>query len=121
MGILGIHHIQLAMPRDGEMQAIAFYEGILGIPRIEKPRDLAVRGGCWFETDLIRIHLGIEEDFRAARKAHPALLIHDLPEWRRRLLDAGVPVIDDEPLPGFERFYAYDPFGNRLEFLAEVA
>ncbi|HJQ96214.1 MAG TPA: VOC family protein [Acidimicrobiia bacterium] len=120
MGFLGLHHIQLAMPREGERQAIAFYEGILGIPRIRKPADLAVRGGCWFETDLIRIHLGIEEDFRAARKAHPALLIQDLQEWRRRLLDAGVPVIDDKPLPGFERFYAYDPFGNRLEFLAAV-
>ena len=120
MGIRGIHHVQLAMPRGGEMQAIAFYEGILGIPRIDKPPHLAVRGGCWFETDLIRIHLGVEEDFKAARKAHPALLVEDLLDWRRRLLDGGMAVIDDEPLPGFERFYAYDPFGNRLEFLAEV-
>lgn len=99
------------------MEAIAFYEGVLGIPQVEKPHDLAARGGCWFETYLVRVHLGVDPNFAPARKAHPAFIVKSLQDFRRRLVDGGVSVIDDEPLPGFERFYASDPFGNRLEFL----
>jgi len=117
----GIHHIQLAMPRGEEDRAIAFYEGRLGIAQVPKPPNLSVRGGCWFEWGSVRVHLGVEDDFRPARKAHPALLVDDLPGLRRDLVDAGIEVVDDEPLLGFDRFYAYDPFGNRLELLSPRA
>lgn len=117
MNVVGVHHVQLSMPKGGEDTATAFYEAVLGIPRVPKPEHLARRGGCWFETGTIRIHLGVEAGFTPARKAHPALIVDDLVGLRRRLEEAGVPVEDDEPLPGLERFYASDPFGNRLEFL----
>ena len=120
VGFLGFHHVQLAMPIEGERRAIAFYEGVLGIPQVEKPRHLEPRGGCWFETDRVRVHLGVDRDFAPARKAHPAFYVKDLQDFRRRLVDSGVQVIDDEPLAGFERFYASDPFGNRLEFLEAI-
>ena len=118
MLIVGLHHVQLAMPPGREDDATAFYEDLLGIPRVAKPPNLEARGGCWFESGSTRVHLGVEEDFSPARKAHPALLVVDLESLRRRLEGAGVVVVDDEPLPGFDRFYAYDPFGNRLELLS---
>ena len=121
MLIVGLHHVQLAMPPGGEADATAFYQDLLGIPRVEKPPNLEARGGCWFESSSARVHLGVEERFAPARKAHPALLVDDLALLRRKLEDAGVPVEDDEPLPGFDRFYAYDPFGNRLELLSPLA
>ena len=120
MLIVGLHHVQLAMPLGREADATAFYEDLLGIPRVEKPPNLEARGGCWFESSSTRVHLGVEERFAPARKAHPALLVDDLALLRKRLEDAGVPVEDDEPLPGFDRFYAYDPFGNRLELLSPL-
>jgi catechol 2,3-dioxygenase-like lactoylglutathione lyase family enzyme len=106
------------MPPGEELAATDFYEGLLGIPRVTKPLHLEARGGCWFETPTTRIHLGVEEGFRVARKAHPALLVEDLDGLRAHLQDAGVEVVDDLPMPGFRRFYATDPFGNRLELLA---
>lgn len=118
MGIVGIHHVQLAMPPGRESEAEDFYGDVLGIPPIEKPAHLRGRGGRWFETDSVRIHLGVEEGFTPARKAHPALLVDDLEAVRLRLKRAGVAVVIDQPLPGFDRFYVHDPFGNRLEFLA---
>lgn len=117
MSIIGLHHVQLAMPPGREEDAIAFYEGLLGIPRVDKPPNLETRGGCWFESGSTRVHLGVEQAFTPARKAHPALLVADLELLRRRLEDAGIAVVDDEPLPGFERCYTSDPFGNRLELL----
>ncbi|MCZ6505837.1 MAG: VOC family protein [Actinobacteria bacterium] len=120
MTILGLHHVQLAMPRGHEDEATAFYDGLLGVPRVSKPPHLEVQGGCWFESDSTRIHLGVEDDFAPARKAHPALLTSDLDELRLHLENAGVAVVDDQRLPGFNRFYAYDPFGNRLELLAPL-
>lgn len=117
MKVSGLHHVQGAMPRGEEAQAVAFYEGLLGIPQVPKPSHLATRGGCWFESESVRIHVGVEDDFKPARKAHPALLVEDLPRLKRRLLDGGVSVTEDETLPGFERFYADDPFGNRVELL----
>ncbi|MEX1208348.1 MAG: VOC family protein [Acidimicrobiia bacterium] len=116
--IESIHHVQLAMPSGGEAAALAFYEGVLGIPQVPKPANLAARGGSWFETATVRIHLGVEAEFRPARKAHPAFVVTDLVGLRGHLVECGYEVMDDEPLPGFDRFYAYDPFGNRLEFLA---
>lgn len=119
MKVTGLHHVQLAMPPGGEADAEKFYGDVLGITRVPKPDHLEIRGGCWFESDDVRIHLGVEDGFSPARKAHPALLVDDLAGLRRRLEEAGVEVILDEPLPDYDRFYAHDPFGNRLEFLAE--
>ena len=121
MGVVRIDHVQLAMPAGREAAAIAFYEGLLGIPHVPKPPHLAARGGCWFESDGVKVHLGVEADFRPARKAHPALLVDDLAALVERLAEAGVPLRDDEPLDGYDRVYADDPFGNRLELLEPLA
>jgi len=109
------------MPRGGESRAIAFYEGLLGIPTVDKPAHLAVRGGCWFESASVRVHLGVEDGFRPARKAHPALVVNDLTSLRSRMEEAGVEVVEDQPLTGYQRIYAEDPFGNRLELLQPVS
>jgi catechol 2,3-dioxygenase-like lactoylglutathione lyase family enzyme len=108
------------MPAGGEDEAVAFYEGLLGIPRVPKPAHLAARGGCWFESDRVKVHLGVDADFRPARKAHPAFLVDDVQRLARRLVAAGVDVVDDEPLEGFDRVYVHDPFGNRIELLQTV-
>jgi catechol 2,3-dioxygenase-like lactoylglutathione lyase family enzyme len=115
--IVGIHHVQLAMPAGREEDARGFYERLLGIPEVPKPLVLATRGGAWFENGSVKIHVGVESEFRAARKAHPGLLVRDLRDLVRRLRDAGVSVVDDEPLSGYDRVYVDDPFGNRLELL----
>lgn len=112
-----IHHIQLAMPPGGEDKARAFYAGVLGIPEVPKPANLAKRGGCWFERGELRVHLGVEADFRPARKAHPAFLIEGLAELTRVLRSAGYEPKTDEPLEGYDRIYVDDPFGNRIELL----
>jgi catechol 2,3-dioxygenase-like lactoylglutathione lyase family enzyme len=117
MRIQAIDHVQLAMPPGRESEARAFYEGILGIPEVPKPPNLAARGGCWFVRGALRIHLGVESDFRPARKAHPALMVEDLPALKTKLEAAGYQCKTDEPLAGYDRFYADDPFGNRIEFL----
>jgi len=117
MRIESFHHVQLAMPAGGEERARAFYAGVLGIPETPKPDVLARRGGAWFERDGLRIHLGVEEPFRPARKAHPALLVDGLDELIARLHAAGAVLRAAEELDGFDRVYAEDPFGNRLEFI----
>ena len=114
--IVAIDHVQLAMPAGGEEAARRFYAGLLGIPERPKPAALAARGGTWFERNAVRIHLGVEADFRPARKAHPALQVRGLEPLVARLRAAGVEVID-EPLHGHRRVYVADPFGNRLELL----
>jgi len=106
--------VQLAMPAGGENVATAFYAEVLGIPRVPKPEPLAARGGCWFERDALRIHLGVEADFRPARKAHPALVVSDLASMSARLEAAGYPVRPGD-LPG--QAYVDDPFGNRIELV----
>jgi catechol 2,3-dioxygenase-like lactoylglutathione lyase family enzyme len=122
MRICGIDHVQLAMPAGGESAAIAFYEGLLGLPCIPKPPHLARRGGCWFESGAVKIHLGVEaEAFRPARKAHPALRVEDLPALITRLQAARIGVRSDEPLEGYHRVYVDDPFGNRIELLEPLA
>jgi catechol 2,3-dioxygenase-like lactoylglutathione lyase family enzyme len=117
MTVVGIDHIQLAMPAGREDEARAFYALLLGIPEIPKPPELAKRGGAWFESGAVKVHLGVEPDFRPARKAHPALLVTNLRGLVLRLREAGVDVVDDEPLPGYDRVFTADPFGNRLELL----
>ena len=113
----GLHHMQLAMPRGQEAAARAFYAEVLGLPEVDKPPVLAARGGAWFRAEGVELHLGVEEDFRPARKGHPGILVADLDELVRRLVASGQPVTWDEDFPGFCRVYAQDPFGNRLEFL----
>ena len=121
MPIERVDHVQLAIPASGEDAARSFYAGLLGITEVPKPPHLAARGGCWFENDRVKIHLGVEADFRPAKKAHPALLVSDLPSLVSALVNAGVEVVTDEPLEGYDRVYAYDPFGNRLELLEPLA
>jgi len=115
--ISSLHHVQLAMPAGREEEAEDFYGKILGLRRVAKPAHLETRGGCWFERGEVRIHLGVESDFRPARKAHPALMVEDLGALQAVFEKAGIDVLIDQPLPGFDRFYVSDPFGNRLEFL----
>ena len=121
MPVDAIDHVQLAMPAGRERDAGEFYSGLLGLPEQVKPPHLAARGGCWFESETVKIHLGVDVEFRPARQAHPALLVHDLSALVDVLAPAGVEIVDDEPLEGYDRVYAHDPFGNRLELLEPVA
>jgi catechol 2,3-dioxygenase-like lactoylglutathione lyase family enzyme len=119
--IIRVHHVQLAMPAGGEDAARRFYSGVLGIAEVPKPAELAKRGGVWFESDGVKIHLGVEQNFRPARKAHPGLLVRDLQLLSKRLGSAGHEVTNGEPLDGYQHIYVNDPCGNRLEFLDAVA
>jgi catechol 2,3-dioxygenase-like lactoylglutathione lyase family enzyme len=117
MRILGLDHVQLAMPAGREAEARAFYEAMLGIPERPKPPHLAKRGGCWFERGALKLHLGVEAEFRPARKAHPALIVEDLPALAATLERAGYHCWTDEELAGYDRLYVDDPFGNRIELM----
>jgi catechol 2,3-dioxygenase-like lactoylglutathione lyase family enzyme len=117
--IEGIDHVQLAMPEGAEAEAKAeeFFTELLGLPRVPKPPELAARGGCWFENGDAKVHLGVEADFRPAKKAHPALVVSNLDALCQRLEQAGRPVRRVEDVPGQPQWYVDDPFGNRIEFL----
>lgn len=121
MTIIGIDHVQLAMPHGGEEQARRFYAGVLGMREIDKPAHLAVGGGCWFQGGAAHVHLGVEEGHRPSRKAHPALLVDDLAALARRLEMAGAPFTAGKPLSGYIRGDTTDPFGNRIELMERVA
>ena len=120
MRIVAIDHVQLAMPAGREAEARRFYAELLGIPERAKPPELAARGGAWFEDGPLKVHLGVDADFRPAKKAHPALVVRGLRELVARLHAAGVDVVED-PQDGFDRIYADDPFGNRLELLEPLS
>ncbi|NUR87692.1 MAG: glyoxalase [Nonomuraea sp.] len=107
--IRALHHVQLAAPAGSEPQLREFYEGVLGLREVPKPPELAKRGGAWFRGEGVEVHLGIEEDFRPARKAHPAFLVDELPD-----LPGAIP---DDNFPGYRRIYISDPVGNRIELL----
>jgi catechol 2,3-dioxygenase-like lactoylglutathione lyase family enzyme len=115
--ILRIDHIQLAAPKGCEAMAREFYGTLLGLREIGKPASLISRGGCWFQCGDQQLHIGVESDFRPAKKAHPAFLVAELDKLRENLIAHGVKLTDDDSLPGARRFYAEDPWGNRLEFL----
>jgi len=117
MSILSLDHVQLAMPVGCELEARAFYEDVLRIPQVGKPAHLAKRGGCWFERGALKVHLGVEQDFHPAKKAHPAFLVENLTTLSEKLVAAGYPVRTEEPLDGYVRVYVDDPFGNRIELL----
>ena len=115
--IVRIDHIQLAAPIGCEIAAREFYGTLLGLREIEKPASLRARGGCWFQCGDQQVHIGVESDFRPAKKAHPAFLVSELDKLREHFIAGGVKITDDDSLPGARRFYAEDPWGNRLEFL----
>ncbi|MEU7582400.1 VOC family protein [Streptomyces sp. NPDC041068] len=115
--LAAVDHVQLAAPPGSEPALRAYYVEVLGMTEAPKPPVLAARGGCWFEAGAVRLHLGVEEDFRPARKAHPGLLVRDIEAYADRLAAHGAEVTWDENLPGHRRFYSQDPVGNRLEFL----
>ncbi|PSL04706.1 catechol 2,3-dioxygenase-like lactoylglutathione lyase family enzyme [Haloactinopolyspora alba] len=118
--IAGLHHVQVACPPGGEQAARGFYGDLLGMTEVAKPAALAARGGVWFRSGTAEVHVGIEEPFRPAEKAHPAFTVagvDGLDAVCARLRSAGVPAAPDTLLPGHRRAYVHDPFGNRLELL----
>ncbi|NEB03194.1 VOC family protein [Streptomyces sp. SID13726] len=115
--LLAVDHVQLAAPPGSEDLLRAYYTDVLGMTEIPKPPELAARGGCWFRARGVELHLGIEQDFRPARKAHPGLRVTDISAYAARLEAHGAAVEWDSALPGRRRFYSHDPVGNRLEFL----
>ena len=121
MGILGIDHVQLAMPAGGEDRARAFYGEVLELPEKPKPAELAARGGCWFETESVKIHLGVEHDFRPAAKAHPGLLVSNLDGLLARCREKGFDATKPELIEATRRAFVRDPFGNRIEVIERAA
>jgi catechol 2,3-dioxygenase-like lactoylglutathione lyase family enzyme len=112
-----IDHVQLAMPLGAEDRAREFYHGVLGIPEVPKPDHMAKRGGCWFERSELKVHLGADAEFRAARKAHPAFIVAGLQSLADKLVSLGYSVRNDDPVAGHVRIQVDDPFGNRIEFM----
>ena len=112
-----VDHVQLAIPAGGEDACRVFWGDLLGLREVAKPPLLAVRGGCWFDGPGFQVHLGVEADFRPARKAHPGFHIRGVGALADRLALAGYPVAWSDEVPGQDRFHTADPFGNRLEFL----
>ena len=119
MPVVGLDHVQVAAPRrEGvEQQARHFYAGLLGLRELEKPATLKPKRGVWFSLGRGELHVGLEDRFSPALKAHPAILVRDLPTLRLRLEEAGIVIADAEPVPGVSRFYVSDPFGNRIELM----
>lgn len=115
--ILSIDHVQLAMPNGSEESARSFYRDVLGMIEVPKPEPLAVHGGCWFASGEAQIHLGVEEDFRPAKKAHPALVVEELDEILAKCEKAGLASRPDAEIDGRRRVHVFDPFGNRLELI----
>jgi catechol 2,3-dioxygenase-like lactoylglutathione lyase family enzyme len=116
-----LDHVQLAMPVGGEDDARRFYTGLLGLAEVPKPPALAVRGGCWFQLGDVKLHLGVEDSFRPARRAHPGIIIDDFADFVESLVRAGVTVWEGETLDGIPRANVDDPFGNRVELIASEA
>jgi catechol 2,3-dioxygenase-like lactoylglutathione lyase family enzyme len=112
-----IDHVQLAMPPGEEAKARAFYADLMGMTEVPKPLELAKRGGCWFGSGEVQIHLGVEPDFRPAKKAHPALRCRNYEVLLQRLQDSGIGVSEPDDLPGVRRCHVHDPFGNRIELI----
>ena len=119
-GLVRLHHVQVACPRGGEDAARRFNRDALGIPEVAKPPVLAARGGCWFRGDGVEVHVGVEEPFVPARKAHPAFLVDDIDAVADRVASCGFAVTWDDDFPGYRRFYTADGAGNRVELLASL-
>ncbi len=121
MKVVGLDHVQLAMPTGGESKARAFYGELLGLREISKPAGIASRGGVWFQCGSLQLHLGIEQDFRPAKKAHPALAIEGYAELLKTLVGAGYEAQEDTSIPEVTRCFTFDPFGNRIELISTDA
>ncbi|MDP9378957.1 MAG: VOC family protein [Chloroflexota bacterium] len=117
MSTATIHHVMVSMPVGGEEAARRFYGELLEFQEIEKPGNLRKRGGVWFVTGNLQLHLGVDPAFQPAQKAHVAFQVNGLDQMRGRLSRSGCETWDDEPLPGYRRFYVNDPFGNRMELI----
>jgi len=118
MKIISIDHVQIAMPEGQEDTARAFYINILGFTEIPKPPALIKRGGTWFQSGNVQLHLGVEKDFRSARKAHPAFIVDELDAILEKVQQAGYEWDESQPpLDGYKRAHIYDPFGNRIELM----
>ena len=121
MTILSIDHVQIAIPAGEEDKARAFYVKQLGFTEIPKPPELARRGGAWFQAGSVQVHLGVESDFRPARKAHPAFLVDDLDGLIAGMQAAGYETDTSQPpLDGYQRAHVFDPFGNRIELMEKL-
>jgi catechol 2,3-dioxygenase-like lactoylglutathione lyase family enzyme len=121
MTILSIDHVQIAMPAGEEDTARAFYAGALGFREIPKPAELAARGGAWFQSGNVQLHLGVESEFRPARKAHPAFVVDDLDSLLTGMRNAGYETDTSQPpLDGYKRAHVFDPFGNRIELMEKL-
>ena len=114
-----LDHVQLAMPAGGENAARSFYVDLLGMVEVPKPPELVLRGGVWFESGPVQLHLGVDGDFHPARKAHPALRCQDFAALTKKLRLAGIELADDGQLPGQTRCHVHDPFGNRIELIGK--
>ena len=112
-----LDHLQITAPENCETAAREFYGALLGMRELPKPESLRGRGGCWFQCGPHQLHVGVEKEFRPAKKAHPAFAVHQLDDLRNALLTQGLSVTDDFSIPGVRRFHTQDPWGNRLEFL----
>lgn len=115
--ILGLDHVQIAIPKGGEELSKKFFVDILSFNEIEKPENLKRKGGAWFQCGANQIHVGTTDSFIPAKKAHPAILVRNLYEFKKHLESHGLITREEDPLPDAVRFYLDDPFGNRLEFL----
>ena len=121
MKILSIDHVQIAMPAGEEDQAREFYINLLGFSETPKPPELAKRGGTWFRSEHVQLHLGVETDFKPARKAHPAFLVDDLNSLLANVQNAGYETDTSQPpLDGYKRAHIFDPFGNRIELMERL-
>ena len=121
MKVLALDHVQIAIPPGGEDRAREFYSGVLGLTEVPKPSSMAGRGGCWFAGGSLNLHLGVEEDFHPAKKAHPALVVEGLDELLARGEAAGAAIKPDVSFGGFRRFHILDRFGNRLELMERIS
>jgi catechol 2,3-dioxygenase-like lactoylglutathione lyase family enzyme len=121
MTITGIDHVQVAAPRGRDDEIRAFFGGLLGMEELPKPDEIRARGGCWFAAGRQELHVGIEDPFAPARKAHPGLVTSDLDAVRTRFRDAGIEFEDDSKIEGVDRLFVHDPFGNRLELRQSAA
>jgi len=121
MKILAVDHIQIAMPSGEEEKARSFYISMLGFTEIPKPIELVKRGGAWFQSENVQLHLGVESDFRPARKAHPAFIVEDLDTLLEKVQRAGYETDTSQPaLDGYKRAHIFDPFGNRIELMEKL-
>ncbi len=121
MKVLSIDHVQIAVPAGGEEKARAFYTSLLGFDEILKPAELTKRGGAWFQSGDVQLHLGVEVDFRPARKAHPAFIVDDLEGLVSKVRSSGFETdMTQPPLDGYKRAHVHDPFGNRIELMEKM-